>query len=109
MRGRSSERQASGPSGGDPPRQRIDLWLWHARLVKTRPLAAELAESGHVRINGSRVRAAGKFLRPGDVLTVALERDTRVLRVAALGVRRGPFVEARQLYDDLAGEPPMAD
>lgn len=87
-------------------RTRIDVWLWRARLTKTRALAARLAQSGHVRINGQRVVSAGRSVKSGDVLTVALERTVRVLRVAELGERRGPAAEARTLYDDLSPEPP---
>ena len=36
-------------------RQRIDRWLWHARLVRTRSAAAALAGSGYVRVNGARI------------------------------------------------------
>ena len=83
--------------------QRIDKWLWFARVVKSRSLAARLVEGGHVRINGVRSDNAAKALRPGDVLTVALERHVRVLRVVADGERRGPFTEASRLFEDLAG------
>ena len=95
---------AAGPDAA--ARTRIDVWLWRARLTKTRSLAARLAQSGHVRINGQRVVSAGRSVKPGDVLTVALEQTVRVLRVAGLGERRGPAAEARTLYDDLSPEPP---
>ena len=87
-------------------RQRLDKWLWFARMVKTRGLAADLASSGHVRVNGRRADGAGKAIKPGDVLTIALGRDVRVLRVEAPGLRRGPFSEARLLYTDLAAPGP---
>ena len=58
-------------------RQRIDKWLWHARLVRTRGAAAALAGSGHVRVNGARIDAPSRFVRIGDVITVALERTVR--------------------------------
>ena len=54
-------------------RQRIDKWLWHARVVRTRSAAAALAASGHVRINGQRIDAASRAVRPGDVVTVEVE------------------------------------
>lgn len=82
-------------------RLRLDKWLWFARVVKTRSLAAKLVAEGHVRVNGARVDAPAKGVGAGDVLTVALERQVRVLRVAALGARRGPYEEARLLYEDL--------
>ncbi len=82
--------------------QRIDKWLCFARVVKTRSLAAKLVEAGHVRVNGVRSGNAAKALHTGDVLTVALERQVRVLRVLADGERRGPFNEASLLFEDLA-------
>lgn len=82
-------------------RQRLDKWLWFARLVKSRTLAAKLVEEGHVRVNAVRADNAAKPVRAGDVLTVALDREVRVLRVVAPGERRGPYPEARLLYDDL--------
>ena len=69
-------------------RQRIDKWLWHARVVRTRSAAAALAAAGHVRINGQRVDAPSRAVRPGDVVTVALDRTVRVLKV--LGICRAP-------------------
>jgi ribosome-associated heat shock protein Hsp15 len=70
-------------------RQRIDKWLWHARVVRTRGAAAALAEGGHVRINGERVRAASRPVRTGDVVTVALDRSVRVMQVENFCERRG--------------------
>ena len=62
-------------------RQRLDKFLWHARVVKARTSAAELVESGHVRINGVREKSPGHAVKPGDVLTIALDRTVRVLKV----------------------------
>ncbi len=83
-------------------RQRIDRWLWHARLARTRSAAAELVESGHVRLNGRRVSASSQAVKIDDVLTVALHGLVKVLKVAAFAERRGSFAEARCLYEDLA-------
>ncbi|PZQ11968.1 MAG: RNA-binding protein [Ancylobacter novellus] len=80
--------------------------MWRARVVRTRSLAARLATSGHVRLNGRRVETAARPVRIGDVLTIALEDDVRVLEVVALGERRGPAEEARTLYRDPAAAPP---
>ena len=82
-------------------RQRIDKWLWHARVVRTRSAAAALAASGHVRINGQRIGAASRAVRPGDVVTVALDRTVRVLRVLAFAGRRGDAEAARSLYEEV--------
>jgi len=51
-------------------RQRIDRWLWHARLVRTRGAAAALADAGYVRVNGTRIAAPSRQVRTGDVVTV---------------------------------------
>lgn len=82
-------------------RQRIDRWLYFARVVKSRTLAARLAVSGKVRINGEKTHQASQLVRPGDVLTLALESRILVCRVLQAGSRRGPASEARLLYEDL--------
>lgn len=82
-------------------RQRVDRWLWHARLVRTRAAAAALAEAGYVRINGMRIDAPGRMVRSGDVITVALDRRVRVLKVTGFAERRGPAGNAVALYEDL--------
>ena len=81
-------------------RQRIDKWLWHARLVRTRSAAAALVEAG-VRLNGKRITAASQQVRRGDVVAIALDRSLRVLQVEGFGERRGNAEAARALYRDL--------
>ena len=88
-------------------RQRIDKWLWHARVVRTRSAAAALASSGHVRVNGGRIDAASRKVAAGDVVTVALDRTVRVLKVSGFAERRGPAEAARPLFEDLT-EPASA-
>jgi ribosome-associated heat shock protein Hsp15 len=94
--------------GGDRPadddtadRQRIDLWLWRARVVRTRPAAASLASSGHVRVNGVRIKAASREVRSGDVITIALDNCVRVLKVSGFARIRGNAQAAGQTYIDL--------
>ncbi len=83
--------------------QRLDKWLWFARVVKTRTLATRLVSAGHVRLNARRVDLPAKAVAPGDVLTIALERQVRVLKVLQIGARRGGFPEARLLFEELSG------
>ena len=90
-----------GAGENSAARQRLDKWLWYARVVKTRSLAARLVSEGHVRVNGMRAEQPSRAVKPGDVLTIALERGVRVLRVKGAGERRGPFAEASQLYEAL--------
>jgi ribosome-associated heat shock protein Hsp15 len=81
---------------------RLDKWLWQARFFKTRPLAAQLAQKGRIRINQVRVSKPHYRLRPGDVLTFPQGHTIRVVRVLALGTRRGPASEAQAMYEDIA-------
>lgn len=83
-------------------RQRIDKWLWHARLVRTRGAAAALTNAGYVRVNGVRVQAPGRTVRRGDVITVAFDRRVRMIRITAFAERRGPPSAGAGLYEELA-------
>ncbi|MFL6799369.1 MAG: RNA-binding S4 domain-containing protein [Xanthobacteraceae bacterium] len=83
-------------------RQRIDKWLWHARVVRTRSAAAALANAGHLRINGQRVNAASRTVRVGDVVTVSLDHSVRVLKVLSFADRRGSTDEASRLSEPIA-------
>ena len=90
-------------------RQRIDKWLWHARVVRTRSAAAELVTAGLVRLNRVRVTASSRQVRTDDVVTIALDRQVRVLKVAGFAERRGDAEAGRALYADLTPLPPPAD
>ena len=87
-------------------RLRIDKWLWQARFFKTRSLAAKVVQGGHCRINGQHVAKPAHMVGPGDVLTFPQARDVRVIRIEALGDRRGPAPEAQALYTDLSPPEP---
>ena len=93
--------EAAGPTGEDSW-QRLDLWLWCARLAKTRADCARLVAAGALRLNRQPTDKAHARLRVGDVLTIALQGRVRVWKVASLAARRGPPAEARGLYEDLS-------
>jgi ribosome-associated heat shock protein Hsp15 len=80
---------------------RIDKWLWHARFCKTRAIAQGKATQGHIRLNGERIEKASAVVHIGDVMTLATSGKVVSLRVLGLGLRRGPAVEARTLYEIL--------
>ena len=90
----------------DAGRQRIDKWLFFARVVKSRSLAAKLVQAGRVRVNRDKVDQPSHQIKPGDVLTITLERRVLVHRVVDCGARRGPAEEARTLYEDLTPPAP---
>ena len=100
---------APGPAPGAAAAPlRLDKWLFHARFAKSRGVAARLVAESGVRVNGTRVAKPAAPVRPGDVLAFAQGGRVWVLRVLALGDRRGPAPEARTLYEDLSPPPPSA-
>ena len=98
---RFSDKTALNEDSIDPDCQRIDRWLWHARIVRTRDAAAALAGAGYVRVNGARIDAPGRYVRAGDVITVALDHAVRVLKVRGFTERRGPPSGGQELYEEL--------
>jgi ribosome-associated heat shock protein Hsp15 len=92
------------------PALRLDKWLWHARFFKTRALSAEMIIAGKIRVNTARVRKPASPVRIGDGLTIVQGAEVRTVRVTGLGERRGPAIEARELYvdltEDLSGKGP---
>ena len=87
-------------------RQRIDKWLWHARVVRTRSDATKLADAGYVRVNGRRIGGNSTLVRAGDVVTLALDRSVRVLKVEGFCDKRGGPAAAKALYSDVSRKLP---
>jgi ribosome-associated heat shock protein Hsp15 len=81
---------------------RLDRWLWQARFFKTRAIAGMLAGRRKIRVNNVLVTKAHYRVRPGDVLTFPQGETVRIVRVMALGARRGPASEAQTLYEDVS-------
>ena len=81
---------------------RLDKWLVHARFIKKREIAEDMVAARRVRLNDQLVGKTHQLVRPGDVLTLTDPRQVRVLRILALGLRRGPAVEAQALYEEIA-------
>lgn len=89
--------------------QRLDKWLWFARVIKTRTLAAGLVTDGRVRLNTLKVVKPSQAVKLGDVLTITVGSRIRILKVAGIGSRRGPASEAQALFDDLSPPPPPTE
>jgi ribosome-associated heat shock protein Hsp15 len=82
--------------------RRLDQWLWFARLVKTRSLAARLCTAGAITVNEVTIRKANHMVRIGDTIAVPQGAFRRSVRLLGLGGRRGPAAEARRLYEEIA-------
>lgn len=88
--------------------QRLDKWLWFARVTKSRTIAASCIAAGKIKVNREKVDKPSQMVKVGDVITSRIQKTVRILRVAAIGTRRGPASEARTLYEDLTPPPPAA-
>ncbi len=78
---------------------RIDKWLWAARFFKTRGLATEKVNGGHVQLNGESVKPS-KAVTVGDELTILREQEQFVITVTGLAEKRGSAAVARTLYEE---------
>jgi ribosome-associated heat shock protein Hsp15 len=90
-----------GQGGVASPGLRIDKWLWCARFFRSRGLAQEAVEGGHVQVNGERVKAS-RAVRIGDRLRIVRERERFEVAVTGIPARRGPAAEARSHYAETA-------
>jgi len=97
------------PDAGLAAPQRIDRWLWFARIAKSRTLAQALIGRGKVRVNRIKIDKASMTVRPGDVLTLSLGPRVVNLEILGIGARRGPAAEAQTLYRDLTPQQPRTD
>jgi ribosome-associated heat shock protein Hsp15 len=96
-------------AGAERTKTRLDQWLWFARFVKSRSLAARLCAGGAVAVNGFPIKKANQLIRIGDIVVLPQGGWQRTVRVRALGLRRGPAAEARLLYEEAATALRLAD
>ncbi|MCL4190009.1 MAG: RNA-binding S4 domain-containing protein [Rhodobacteraceae bacterium] len=94
--------------GPPPPAAalRLDKWLFVARFFRSRAAAAAAVAAGRVRLNGLRIDKPARQVAPGDTLTLVHAGRVRVVRVLALGLRRGTTAEAATLWRDLDAPDP---
>ncbi|WP_264580503.1 RNA-binding S4 domain-containing protein [Rhodoblastus acidophilus] len=94
---------------GEGDRQRLDKWLWFARMARTRVLAQALVENGYVRVDGRKTDQAAKQVGPGNVLTLALAQKVVVLEILGCAERRGSYPEAQKLYRLIGPDAPECE
>jgi ribosome-associated heat shock protein Hsp15 len=71
--------------------------LWAARFCKTRSLATEAVDGGHVQLNGQRVKPS-REVTPGDRLDIVIGSVARTVTVTGIAERRGSAQVAATLY-----------
>ncbi|MFN7550951.1 MAG: RNA-binding S4 domain-containing protein [Pseudomonadota bacterium] len=76
---------------------RIDVWLWAARMFRTRSLAKVSIEAGRVRIDGVACKPS-RLVRVGDRVAVSRGGEAIEFVVAALSDQRGPAPVAQAFY-----------
>jgi len=96
-------------AGAERTKTRLDQWLWFARFVKSRSLAARLCAAGAVAVNGLPVKKANHLVRIGDIVVLPQGGWQRNVRILALGLRRGPAAEAHLLYEEAGPVLRLAD
>lgn len=87
-------------------KQRLDKWLFFARIVKSRTLAASLINGGKARVNHNKVDKAAFMVKTGDCLTITLPNRIFAYKILELGERRNSAAEAQGLYEDLSPPAP---
>lgn len=85
----------------DSDKIRIDKWLWAARFFKTRSMATEAIDGGHVHLNGDRIKPA-RTVKMGDMLRIHTQHGDFEVQVRMLSDKRGPAEQARLLYEETA-------
>ncbi|MHA1128081.1 MAG: RNA-binding S4 domain-containing protein [Alphaproteobacteria bacterium] len=88
---------------------RLDKWLWQARFFKARSISAKVISAGHVRLNGVKVKKTSTPVKVGDTLEFLQAETLKIVKIEALGVRRGPAVEAQTLFEDLTPIPEIPE
>ena len=88
---------------------RLDKWLWQARFFKARSISAKVISAGHVRLNGVKVKKTSTPIKLGDTLEFLQVETLRIVKIEALGTRRGPATEAQTLYEDLTPIPEISE
>ena len=80
---------------------RLDLYLFYIRIFKSRNLATKFVISNRLRISGQVTQKPHKLISIGDVLSLPIQDNVKILKVLDIPKRRGPFSEALNYYEDI--------
>ena len=82
-------------------RIRLDIYLYYIRIFKSRNIATKFVLTNRLRISGQVVQKPHKMISIGDVLTMTINNNIKVLKVLNIPNRRGPYSESLNFYEDI--------
>ena len=80
---------------------RLDIYLYYIRLFKSRSIATKFILTNRLRISGQVTQKPHKMISVGDVLTMTINDNIKILKVLDIPSRRGPYSESLNFYEDI--------
>ena len=80
---------------------RLDIYLYYIRIFKSRSLATKFILTNRLRISGQVTQKPHKMISVGDVLTMTINDNIKILKVLDIPSRRGPYSESLNFYEDI--------
>jgi len=80
---------------------RLDTYLYYIRIFKSRSIATKFVLTNRLRISGQVTQKPHKMISIGDVLTMTIKDNIKILKVLDIPNRRGPYSEALNFYEDI--------
>ena len=80
---------------------RLDIYLYYIRIFKSRSLATKYISSNSLRISGQVTQKPHKLISIGDVLSMTIRDNVKILKVLDIPKRRGPYSESLNFYEDI--------
>ena len=80
---------------------RLDIYLYYIRVFKSRSIATKFVSTNRLRISGQVTQKPHKMISIGDVLTLSINDNIKILKVLDIPNRRGPYSESLNFYEDI--------
>ena len=80
---------------------RLDIYLYYIRIFKSRSIATKFVSTNRLRISGQVTQKPHKMISVGDILTMTINDNIKILRVLEIPNRRGPYSESLNFYKDI--------
>ena len=80
---------------------RLDTYLYYIRIFKSRSIATKFVLTNRLRISGQVTQKPHRMISIGDVLTMTINDNIKILKVLDIPNRRGPYSESLNFYEDI--------